>query len=152
MSRGVGAWFRKQVPIGLVHNHNVAADLLVPGKDHLLCELGVGHHAVFHLRAGENGLNAGILPQERLCRILDLDLVELTVLDQLVITYRVGFHQAVMYLPSPNFADRAAFVASIILSGSIRPASSLRLSLYSGTFMKPWSADRVINTFCKPMR
>ena len=85
MSRGVGAWFREQVPIGLVHDHDVAADLLVPGKDHLLCEFGVGHHAVFHLRAGKDGFYAGILSQKRLGRILDLHLVEFAILDQFVI-------------------------------------------------------------------
>ena len=85
MSRGVGAWLREQIPIGLVHHHDVAADLLVPRKDHLFCKLGVGHHAVFHLRASEDGFHAGIRPQERLDRILDLDLVKLLVLDQFVI-------------------------------------------------------------------
>jgi hypothetical protein len=57
-----------------------------------------------------------------------------------------------MYLPSPNLAERAAFVASIILSGSMRPASRLRLVLYSGMFMNPWSAESVIKIFCRPMR
>jgi phosphoketolase len=30
----------------------------VPGKDHLFCELGAGHQAVFHLRAGDSAMDA----------------------------------------------------------------------------------------------
>jgi hypothetical protein len=37
MGRGIGTRLGEQVPVGLVHDHNVAADLLVPGKDHLFC-------------------------------------------------------------------------------------------------------------------
>jgi hypothetical protein len=43
-------------PIRFVHDDNVAADLLMPGQDHLFCELGLEHHALFHLCAGEDGL------------------------------------------------------------------------------------------------
>ena len=43
----------EQIPVGLVHHHDVAADLLVPGENHLLGKLGIGHHALFHLRSSQ---------------------------------------------------------------------------------------------------
>jgi hypothetical protein len=85
--RAVGRSIRPGLRAGTssaVHHYDVAADLLVPGENHLPGKLGVGHHALFHLRAGEDGLDARI-PQERLRRVFDLDLVELALLDQPVI-------------------------------------------------------------------
>ena len=56
---------------------------------------------------------------------------------------------------APAVAEAA--MRSGVATRPIRDLDAYRTQLqqfvwHSGTFMKPWSADSVINTFCRPMR